>query len=71
MIYLIICMFLCIKFFDKSFLTRFDKLCKAHQTVFDLWNIVLDISLLPLLKYITGDFYVPSNAQQKVPVITS
>lgn len=36
MIYLIICMFLCLKLFDKSFLTRFDKLCKAHQTVFGL-----------------------------------
>lgn len=49
MICLIICLGLCLKVFDKSFMTRFDKLCKAHQTlVFALQNIVLDINLVPV-----------------------
>lgn len=72
MIYLIICLGLCFKEFDKSFMTRFDKLCKAHQTlVFALQNIVLDINLVPVLKCTAGDFHGPSSAHQNIPVTAS
>lgn len=72
MIYLIICLGLCLKVFDKSFMTGCDKLCKAHQTlVFCLQNTVSDINLVPVLKYTAGDFHGPSSAHQQIHVTTS
>lgn len=72
MIYLIICLDLFFNVFDKSFMTRFDKLCKAHQTlVFALQNTVLDSNLVPVLKCTARDFHGPRSAHQNIPVTIS